>query len=59
MPLVGKDWTQSGVAGLFSAIKVCPVFLTDKIFLCISPVSFLGPVWMIHKLHYEFAFFGG
>lgn len=23
MPLVGKDWTQSGVAKLFSAIKVC------------------------------------
>lgn len=23
MPLVGKDWTQSGVARLFSAIKVC------------------------------------
>lgn len=22
MPLVGKDWTQSGVAKLFSAIKV-------------------------------------
>lgn len=22
MPLVGKDWTQSGVARLFSAIKV-------------------------------------
>lgn len=26
MPLVGKDWTQSGVARLFSAIKVC-IFL--------------------------------
>lgn len=23
MPLVGRDWTQSGVARLFSAIKVC------------------------------------
>lgn len=23
MPLVGKDWTQSGVARLFSAIEVC------------------------------------
>ena len=25
MPLVGKDWTQSGVAKLFSAIKVIPL----------------------------------
>lgn len=24
MPLVGVDWSQSGVAHLFSAIKVCP-----------------------------------
>lgn len=23
MPLVGKDWSQTGVAHLFSAIKVC------------------------------------
>jgi hypothetical protein len=23
MPLVGKDWNQTGVARLFSAIKVC------------------------------------
>lgn len=23
MPLVGRDWSQSGVARLFSAIKVC------------------------------------
>jgi hypothetical protein len=23
MPLVGRDWTQSGVARFFSAIKVC------------------------------------
>jgi len=29
MPLVGKDWTQSGVASLFSAIKVCN-FLLEK-----------------------------
>jgi len=27
MPLVGKDWTQSGVARLFSAIKVCTFIL--------------------------------
>lgn len=27
MPLVGKDWTQSGVAKLFSAIKVFLIFL--------------------------------
>ena len=26
MPLVGKDWTQSGVARLFCAIKVCIFF---------------------------------
>jgi phosphatidate phosphatase PAH1 len=26
MPLVGKDWTQSGVARLFSAIKVSIFF---------------------------------
>jgi len=27
MPLVGRDWTQSGVARLFSAIKVCTFLL--------------------------------
>lgn len=27
MPLVGKDWTQSGVARLFTAIKVKLVHL--------------------------------
>ena len=26
MPLVGKDWSQTGVAHLFSAIKVCYYF---------------------------------
>lgn len=26
MPLVGKDWSQTGVAHLFSAIKVCSCF---------------------------------
>ena len=26
MPLVGRDWTQTGVARLFSAIKVCTFF---------------------------------
>ena len=32
MPLVGRDWTQSGVARLFSAIKVhlCSTFNFPK-----------------------------
>jgi hypothetical protein len=33
MPLVGRDWSQSGVARLFSAIKVC---LTKCLSLFIS-----------------------
>lgn len=29
MPLVGMDWTQSGVARLFSAIKACTLFTVN------------------------------
>lgn len=35
MPLMGIDWSQTGVTHLFSAIKVCHTTLCDDcIFLC-------------------------
>jgi hypothetical protein len=46
MPLVGVDWSQNGVAHLFSAIKVCcginNTCNKKKVFLKIEKSSNLG-----------------
>jgi len=38
MPLVGRDWTQSGVTRLFSAIKVLSM---HKLFLLSDPFAMI------------------
>lgn len=41
MPLVGRDWSHSGVARLFSAIKVL-CFLKNVLFYSFSPICLCG-----------------
>lgn len=47
MPLVGIDWSQTGVAHLFSAIKVCAMVLHLFFF---SLILQLDPLYLIKLL---------
>lgn len=44
MPLVGRDWSQSGVARLFSAIKVC----LTKCLSFLFPLSSMGLLTVLY-----------
>jgi phosphatidate phosphatase PAH1 len=49
MPLVGKDWSQSGVARLFSAIKV-GVYVSCRLQECLlltSPNKYLIAIYIL------------
>lgn len=56
MPLVGRDWSQTGVAHLFSAIKVgCVIFKFIANFFCSKIKSYFINCSYIYWLHLTIA----